>query len=679
MGCTILVDSYSETNKDASQVLRINHPSAGAGNSARGQCFTVDKEIYLCKAKFYLTRALNPDGVLKAYLYDITGTCGIDALPTGLPLAESDVVAMSGIDLTPTFVLVTFNFPDPKYKLETNHSYAIVVVVLDCTTCDASNNVEVGLDGTASTHDGNAFYYTGGAWVFSGDDTCFYVYGTPYVGGPYLLLDEDNIHAKTEDPKCIFPFNMPYARMTNNLALICKAAFDASYLPWEWWIDIADGKIYFDERKGEDKSDEIEFVARPDTDCNVHLGNTSRSLDTRQSVQRVRVAGKSEGRRQDEITSNWQEDETALGIVGSFYEEIISEKVLSGRETANEWAKVHREQRKNPIEEVEVEIERDPYPAGSWDVGDDVTLSDPKSRIATDAYRIKKATYRIVGDGEHITLTVTNAWKDITDSIADIYEKIKQLQLTGFAVEDWSASGSGQDKQIAEQMENLWMINRKYEDAEEMQEIDDPSASESYECNVGWNANGRNVEISKNELSIYGRTDAAGPSTTAVATEKRFTDWDQDPRFHVRLMVTGDMVANDDYIEFGICDSNIGSLGGGVTDYFIFQLIRTGAGAYTVDCMVYAGGVFVRREDVANLEINVMHDFEARIDWEGKYVFFNMDDTPIAVVELNPNTAPISVDDMCVMYISMQASGNGAGQAIVEFFTWKSQRKVESR
>jgi len=513
-----------------------------------------------------------------------------------------------------------------------------------------------------------------------------------YSGGPYIKLDEEKIHSKTESPKCIFPFNLPYARMAQNLSVICKAAFDAAYEPWEWWID-DDGYINFDEGRGADLSATIRFVARevvsPDG-CDVHMGTTSKSLDSKRSVQRVKLTGKSSGKRQDEVSSNWQLDEASMILAGTFYEEVISEKTVTGRPTINEWARVYLEKLKAIVQEIEVTIERDPYLAGSWDVADDVWLYDPKSRIDAGAYRIKRINCRVDSGGEHITLTVTNSWQDITDAIADIYRKIKQMQMTGMGVEDWTAGGSEQGKGQAKEMENLWSINKEYEVANEFGEPkeDDPNNSDSYWCNANYpnGATGEDIRVRQDELTIEGSDTAHGgvQRTEAIATRMRMTDWDESPRFHVRLLMKGldgeeldlddCMQSTDDYVNFGIINSQSGA----PASLFMFQIECTHVAnqTYNVIVMVNFNNSGLIQRTVKEITAGVMHDYEVRVDWESKYVLFYIDNKPVAVFPIDISCSGSEPDDMELMYIIANMTSSVDCQPVLEFFTWKTQVKT---
>ncbi|MFA5696431.1 MAG: hypothetical protein WC917_03205, partial [Bacilli bacterium] len=121
---------------------------------------------------------------MTARLYEVTGTPGSTAKPTGSPLATSDVFDSS---LAPTSGLFTFNFSGAeRYLLVPNTNYIITV---QYSGGDTNNKVNIGLDSTSPTHAGNLSYSANGTtWgAIAGYDLIFYVYGAKYV--PNVVID----------------------------------------------------------------------------------------------------------------------------------------------------------------------------------------------------------------------------------------------------------------------------------------------------------------------------------------------------------------------------------------------------------------------------------------------------------------------------------------------------------
>jgi hypothetical protein len=171
-----LLASYSETNYNTDKWL--HNPTSG---KYYGQEFLNVNRSYLDSCKFYL-EVLDgdiPTGGLRAYLYARTGAVE-EGLPSGSPLAVSDIVA--GSSLPSSMGLVTFTFPQgQKILLNENTAYCIVV-----ENVNADGSVYLGVDNSSPSAYGQNCYSTDGiSWSTNGIsvDVCFYVYGTLFVSG----------------------------------------------------------------------------------------------------------------------------------------------------------------------------------------------------------------------------------------------------------------------------------------------------------------------------------------------------------------------------------------------------------------------------------------------------------------------------------------------------------------
>lgn len=166
-----LVDSYSETNKDSSQILYTGSVYD------YGQSFTNTTESTLSFCKAYLKKNGTSFGVgasVYATIYTHTGNYGVNGTPVGPILAISDAVTIASI--TGSFSLINFTFSGAnKITLAANTHY---VMVINFGYGDVSNNIEVGLDSSTPTASGNASYSSDGTnWIPDATKAmCFYVY-----------------------------------------------------------------------------------------------------------------------------------------------------------------------------------------------------------------------------------------------------------------------------------------------------------------------------------------------------------------------------------------------------------------------------------------------------------------------------------------------------------------------
>lgn len=143
------------------------HPLASAVASAPA--------IGLRQSEFLVSKENAPTGLAVSKLYAITGTPGMDAVPTGPALATSTGVDVSTFPVFTNYALQRFTFPGTPPQLMAGTSYAIVV---EYTGANGANDVPLGRDVSAPTHPGNAVEFSSGAWVSeSGRDIIFAVYG----------------------------------------------------------------------------------------------------------------------------------------------------------------------------------------------------------------------------------------------------------------------------------------------------------------------------------------------------------------------------------------------------------------------------------------------------------------------------------------------------------------------
>ena len=184
-----LLDGYSESHQNEFWSLKAVHPSSSYDKSAWGHSFQVlgTKPKYkLTQVKFYLSRIGAITGHLVAVLYNKTGEHGSDAIPTGAPLATSDVVDMATVPNT-TWGLIAFNFSgDQQYEMSKDAIYCIELQVLDSPNAGGYNAILVGYDDAVAhpdgaTHAGNDSLYWLDYWGCPTPsdklDICFYVYG----------------------------------------------------------------------------------------------------------------------------------------------------------------------------------------------------------------------------------------------------------------------------------------------------------------------------------------------------------------------------------------------------------------------------------------------------------------------------------------------------------------------
>jgi len=165
-----IVDSYSETNKDAQDLIDAD----AVHNGAYGQCFTATG-VRIGRAVFYLSKVGSPTGNAVAKLYAGTGVFGTSMTPTGAALATSDNLDVS--TLTGSFALITLTFSGAnQFTMVNGTKYCLS---LEYTNGSSGNSIQIGRDTSAPSHAGNGIFHDTGGWsADSTYDVPFYVYST---------------------------------------------------------------------------------------------------------------------------------------------------------------------------------------------------------------------------------------------------------------------------------------------------------------------------------------------------------------------------------------------------------------------------------------------------------------------------------------------------------------------
>jgi hypothetical protein len=164
-GSPSVMDSYSESNcEDVQSALY------SGGNVKIGQSFT-GNGASITSAKFHIKKTGSPTGNATVSIYAHSGTYGTSSVATGSAVATSGNLDVS--TLTTSFALVEFTFSSP-YETTNATNY---VVAIEYSGGDGDNAVNVCIDTSSSTHDGNFIYYTSSWDYLANRDTCFYVYG----------------------------------------------------------------------------------------------------------------------------------------------------------------------------------------------------------------------------------------------------------------------------------------------------------------------------------------------------------------------------------------------------------------------------------------------------------------------------------------------------------------------
>ena len=161
------IDSYNESNQDSNQKIG-NGTTQEAGQSFLGDGTEVTG------AEVFIREVGTTTNFASGSIYASTGT-DPNRTPTGLPLATTDVVDMTG--LGSTYGLQKFRFGLPFTALSATTYFFVLSY-----SQDGSNHIEWGTDTSSPGHTSNNFATFSGSWTApSTTDGCFHVHSEAFV------------------------------------------------------------------------------------------------------------------------------------------------------------------------------------------------------------------------------------------------------------------------------------------------------------------------------------------------------------------------------------------------------------------------------------------------------------------------------------------------------------------
>lgn len=248
---------------------------------------------------------------------------------------------------------------------------------------------------------------------------------------------EQYIQAVTFDStptEAIGPINIPEGRLLETIYNIVQK-LNESYVPYDVWMGMDDDNtIHIKNVRGTDKSATINFQLA------LNLSSNSYSKSVQDTAQRIKISGSGEGKTNDEVSSNFEEDVPAT--VHSWYEDIISMKDVSDYTMAKSIAQIQLLINKNPKEQIRFDISKDDYAPLAYDVGDTVTITDSLLGLATTTkiYNIDSTVDEQLG--EQITITCGAPYEDVKTTWRAIFERLKTLERVGVIKADWVEQGT---------------------------------------------------------------------------------------------------------------------------------------------------------------------------------------------------------------------------------------------
>jgi len=264
----------------------------------------------------------------------------------------------------------------------------------------------------------------------------------------------------------IGPLNLPRARLIDVINTIVKQCH-ATYIPYEWWLAL-DSNNTFHFKNQKDDAPAVTFSK------GTNLGGVKRRKDVSDTVQRVRIIGRGEGKRQEDVSSDWVEDATAMGNVNSFYEDIVSKKSMVDKTMSELVANIHLNEEAEPKDQPIVAVNNDSYASMAYDVGDTITVVDSLTGTS-GSHRIYNISKEIDDNGEEIVITVDVPERDDADEWVELYKRLKELEIGGVTAADWTGEADEETKVTTDVITDFFEKTAKNDEDAAKRDIKDPS------------------------------------------------------------------------------------------------------------------------------------------------------------------------------------------------------------
>lgn len=509
---------------------------------------------------------------------------------------------------------------------------------------------------------------------------------------------EQYIHAlsfDTEYSTAIGSLNLPRGRLIDQINTIMEKC-ESSYVPYEWWLALdSNNTFHMDSQRGSDISASVSFVK------GVNLGGAKKVNNIEDTVQRLRVLGQGEGKRQEDIASDWAEDKTNMVEINTFMEEVISDKSVVDSDIADIIANVKLTDIASPNSQITLHITNDPYDSMDYDVGDTITVVD--SLLDVDStYKIYNINKKISKDGENITIVVNAPYRDEKDEWHDLYKRLKMIEINEATAGDWIGEPE-KDKIDVEKVTTSFEKEAKNDTIEEPKGVRDPkwyygtnpddyvgpidhkvgagtAVAEYYHWNIA--LNGARFYHTNEKMKVGGPTSGSGVQILEI--EMRGESGDEidipitnNPKLVAELKFVKDSGAGtpEDWREGDLFEIGMYNL---TTD--IGYKIR-----FTKDAGNTLTAVAVWNEDGSNEETNTIttvnmsdinlsenyrYKIEIIIDSDEGIVFFNIYDLSISPLQEYPSSVlRLNIDKentLRPLYLNMSADNNSTAGNIAK-------------
>lgn len=186
--------TLKQTNNGAvggSNALKTEHPSSNASWSSSAECVTSNPANYtLAKIEFAVRRYANPTSTMVARVYAVSGTSGVDGVPTGSSLADSSGVPAGDI-ISGSWGYQNFTFMVyDGYEMGSGVEYALAIEA-STTDIDGSNYISTGHI-VAKNGSSNKAGYSNSAWANRSNTWIYRTFGGVLNQNDFIEYDGIN-------------------------------------------------------------------------------------------------------------------------------------------------------------------------------------------------------------------------------------------------------------------------------------------------------------------------------------------------------------------------------------------------------------------------------------------------------------------------------------------------------
>lgn len=156
----------------------------------------------------------------------------------------------------------------------------------------------------------------------------------------------------------------------------------------------------------------------------------------------------------------------------------------------------------------------------------------------------------------------------------------------------------------------------------------------------------------------------------------RTTRWSLDPKFMCNVVIKQPFPTSSDNIKFGMANVDVLLSTVPINDFGVG--IQFFEDVYTVFAFLEDDGGYVSR-DLCTVQLDTLYEISAEVKWTDRVVLFSCGSPDGQVVQgVIPFSGSVVDMELTPLWVYGSLTGDGVGQAKLEFYLWKSQGKKRS-